>query len=317
MTTSDAQPPPIVLEADGLRKTYRMGRIEVPVLKDAGIQVRDGEWVAILGASGSGKSTLLHLLGGLDRPDRDGGRLLHRGRDISRLRGAALNRYRNRDIGFVFQFYHLLPELSVLENAMLPCIVPGRWIHASLPLAAAGLGAIAAGLAGWWFGPSVLPAADAPTTSKLLVLAGTWAIVGAALGIVCFQLSQILAERWRLHRGERASRLRGILNDFGLGHRLRHRPSQLSGGERQRTAIARALGNQPGILLADEPTGNLDANTGREILDLLKKRHVQGLTIVMVTHDPKVAAYADRIVRIEDGRVQAERVRPESAPPTT
>ena len=107
----------------------------------------------------------------------------------------------------------------------------------------------------------------------------------------------------RLKSDSSATETRRTLEDFGLLHRLKHRPSQLSGGERQRTAIARALGNEPRILLADEPTGNLDANTGREILDLLKKRHDSGLTIVMVTHDPKVAAYADRVVRIEDGRV--------------
>ena len=304
-TTNDESSAP-VLEASGLRKTYRMGKVEVPVLKDANIEVRDGEWLAILGASGSGKSTLLHLLGGLDRPDRDGGRLIHRGRSISELRGTALNRYRNRDIGFVFQFYHLLPELTVLENAMLPCIVPGRWLRASLPLAAALGGALVAGLTGWWFGDRVLPAADPPTSEKLLVLAATWSVVGAAIGIVLFQLFQALASRLRLHRGERAGRIRSILSDFGLGHRVSHRPSQLSGGERQRTAIARALGNEPGILLADEPTGNLDATTGREILDLLEARHESGLTIVMVTHDPKVAAYADRVIRIEDGRVIEE-----------
>ena len=308
MSTTSTESPaeatrPPVLEAHGLRKTYRMGRVEVPVLKDASIEVGDGEWVAILGASGSGKSTLLHLLGGLDRPDRDGGRLVHRGRDISNLRGPALNRYRNRDIGFVFQFYHLLPELTVLENAMLPCIVPGRWLHASLPFAAAVCGAAIAGLGGWFLGAGVLPAADAPTPEKLAVLAVTWAVVGASLGIVVFQIAQAVAQRARLQGGERATRLRRILSDFGLADRVRHRPSQLSGGERQRTAIARALGNQPGILLADEPTGNLDASTGREILDLLKARHESGLTIVMVTHDPKVAAYADRVIRIEDGRV--------------
>ena len=130
-----------VLEASGLKKTYRMGSVPVQVLKDASIEVRDGEWLAILGASGSGKSTLLHLLGGLDLPDPDGGVVSHRGRTVSSLRGAGLNRYRNRDIGFVFQFYHLLPELSVLENAMLPCMVPPSRMRASLPLVSAAAGA--------------------------------------------------------------------------------------------------------------------------------------------------------------------------------
>jgi predicted ABC-type transport system involved in lysophospholipase L1 biosynthesis ATPase subunit len=135
------------------------------------------------------------------------------------------------------------------------------------------------------------------------LLALTCGVLGAAIGVVIFQLGQILAERTRLRHGPQAATSRHTLEEFGLGHRLRHRPSQLSGGERQRTAIARALASEPGILMADEPTGNLDATTGREILDLLKKRHDAGLTIVMVTHDPTVAEYADRVVQLEDGRV--------------
>ena len=297
---TDASP---ILSCQGLRKTYRLGRIPVPVLKEATVDVHEGEWLAILGASGSGKSTLLHILGGLDQPDRDGGAVSYRGDTVSSLRGSALNSYRNRDIGFVFQFYHLLPELSVLENSMLPCLVPGRWLSASLPLASAAAGATLCGLAGWFFGEVALPAADDATTARLAVVAITWAVVGAALGVLAFQLLQIVAERARLRAGDRARESRRTLEEFGLGHRLRHRPSQLSGGERQRTAIARALANSPKVLLADEPTGNLDAHTGREILELLKARHDAGLTIVMVTHDPKVAAYADRVVRIEDGCV--------------
>ncbi len=294
---------PVVLEARDLRKTYRLGRVPVPVLKDASIEVREGEWVAILGASGSGKSTLLHLLGGLDRPDRGAGDIRHRGRRVSGLRGGALNAYRNRDVGFVFQFYHLLPELSVLENAMLPRLVPGGFLIAALPLLVAVVGGIIGGVLGWSFGGAVLPAADVPTQGKLLVLAGTWMVVGAAAAILVFQMAQAMAERHRIRHGDHATSVRRTLEEFGLGPRLQHRPSQLSGGERQRTAIARALSSDPGILLADEPTGNLDAETGREILDLLRARHAAGLTIVMVTHDTKVAGYADRIVRIEDGRV--------------
>ena len=151
-----------------------------------------------------------------------------------------------------------------------------------------------------------LPAADDATPIRLAVIAATWGVVGAALGVLCFQVIQVLADRIRMRSGPRAVEARRTLEHFGLLHRLKHRPSQLSGGERQRTAIARALGNDPPILLADEPTGNLDANTGREILELLKQRHEAGLTIVMVTHDPKVAAYADRVVRIEDGCVLEE-----------
>lgn len=292
-----------ILSCEGLRKTYRLGRIPVPVLEEATVDVHEGEWLAILGASGSGKSTLLHILGGLDHPDRDGGAVCYRGETVSSLRGSDLNSYRNRDIGFVFQFYHLLPELSVLENAMLPCLVPGRWLAASLPLASAALGAITCGLAGWFFGDVALPAADDATPTRLAVVALTWGVVGAALGVLAFQLLQVIAERTRLRVGTRARESRRTLEEFGLGHRLQHRPSQLSGGERQRTAIARALASSPKVLLADEPTGNLDAHTGREILELLKVRHDAGLTIVMVTHDPKVAAYADRVIRIEDGRV--------------
>ena len=293
-----------VLEASGVRKTYRLGRVPVQVLKDASIQVFDGEWLAILGASGSGKSTLLHLLGGLDRPDADGGVVKHHGRVVSSLRGGKLNQYRNRHIGFVFQFYHLLPELSVLENAMLPCMVPANRFKGSLPLASAAGGALIGALAGWLFGDVALPAADDATKIRLSVITATWSVVGAALGVLCYQVIQVMLDRLRLRRGSHAAEARRTLEDFGLKHRLRHRPSQLSGGERQRTAIARALGNEPPILLADEPTGNLDANTGREILELLKRRHESGLTIVMVTHDPKVASYADRVVRIEDGCVQ-------------
>ncbi|MHC4245594.1 MAG: ABC transporter ATP-binding protein [Planctomycetota bacterium] len=271
-TSSDREPSQVVLQATGVRKTYRLGRIPVRVLEDASIEVRRGEWVAILGASGSGKSTLLHLLGGLDRPDRGTTRdaIRHEGRDVSRFNNAELNHYRNRSVGFVFQFYHLLPELSVLENAMLPCLVPNRWIAATLPLLAAIVGGGIGAAIGFFAGQGVLPDADVATDSKMAVIAAVFA--------------------------------RATLEDFGLGHRLRHKPSQLSGGERQRTAIARALASDPGILLADEPTGNLDAATGREILDLLKKRHDAGLTIVMVTHDPNVAEYADRVVRLEDGR---------------
>ncbi len=311
MTMDDATNNPVVLEARDLRKTYRLGRVPVPVLKDASIEVREGEWVAILGASGSGKSTLLHLLGGLDRPDRGSGEIRHRGRRVSGLRGGALNTYRNRDVGFVFQFYHLLPELSVIENAMLPRLVPGGFVIAALPLLIAMLGAaLGAGL-GWSIGGGVLPDADVPTTGKIAVLAGTWAVVGAAAAVLVFQLAQAFVERRRIRHGDHATAVRRTLEEFGLGPRLEHRPSQLSGGERQRTAIARALAAGPGILLADEPTGNLDAHTGREILDLLRRRHHAGLTIVMVTHDPKVAAYADRVVRIEDGRVVEPGTTPE------
>jgi len=223
---------PRILEARDVHKTYRFGAVPVEVLRGADLAVHAGEWVAILGSSGSGKSTLLHLLGGLDRPDRGRGEILWRGESISIAPGRRIDRYRNREVGFVFQFYHLLPELDTLDNVMLPAMV-GRWTR-----------------------PDAAPA-------------------------------------------------RAMLESFGLAHRLHHRPAQLSGGERQRAAIARALVRNPGVLLADEPTGNLDAVTGGAILDLLAERHRAGLTIVMVTHDAQVAARADRIVQLRDGRVQA------------
>jgi ABC-type lipoprotein export system ATPase subunit len=227
-----------LLEAHGVKKTYRLGQTSVPVLHDASLSVNEGEWVAIVGSSGSGKRTLLHLLGGLDRADKDSGPISFAGEDLRRFSPARENLYRNRDVGFVFQFYHLLPELTVLENAMLPSLV---------------------GL------------------SRLAWLTGR-----------------------RAELRERASEL---LDTCGLGHRLKHRPAELSGGERQRVAIARALINRPKVLLADEPTGNLDVRTGGGILDLLAERQAEGLTMLMVTHDQSVAARAHRQVRIVDGRV--------------
>ena len=222
-----------LLEAVNLRKTYRMGSVDVPVLQGSSIHLHRGEWVAVLGSSGSGKSTLLHLLGGLDTPDRDGGEVLYKGETITRLTRGARNRYRNREVGLVFQFYHLLPELNVLENTLLPGLV-GRGVPAD------------------------------------------------------------------------RERARELLSTFGLDHRLTHRPRELSGGERQRVAIARALLNQPEVLLADEPTGNLDESTGKEILELLKKEHEAGLSIVMVTHDRAIAELADRVVVLNRGQVEQD-----------
>ena len=222
-----------LLQTHNLCKTYRLGRVDVPVLKGCSMHVNRGEFLAVLGSSGSGKSTLLHLMGGLDRPDIGGGEILHGGVSLENRSARQLDQYRARTVGFVFQFYHLLPELSVLENAMLPGLVPG------------GVG----------------------------------------------------AEKAR-------ARAHDLLERFGLEHRLHHRPRELSGGERQRTAIARALANDPEVLLADEPTGNLDVQTGGEILDLIQEAHQEGLTIVMVTHDQRIADRADRSVHLIDGRLQ-------------
>ena len=232
----------VLVSAKNLRKTYRLGRVPVPVLRGVDLDVREGEFVAILGASGSGKSTLLHLLGGLDRPDVDGvgpgPGIAFRGESVVGFGPAALDRYRNECVGFVFQFYHLLPELRVIENVVLPAMI--RY--------------------------------------------GTL--------------------KYPQHEGETRARAESLLGAFGLSHRLTHRPAELSGGERQRVAIARALINNPAALLADEPTGNLDRATGEQILDSLAAfRRERGLTIAMVTHDREVAARADRVVRLVDGRL--------------
>jgi lipoprotein-releasing system ATP-binding protein len=223
------------LQASDLHKTYRLGKTELKVLRGCSLSVERGEFVCIMGSSGSGKSTLLHLLGALDTPDR--GSVRFEGPDVFARPFWQRDQLRNETFGFVFQFYHLLPELNVLENVLIPCMV------------------------------------------------GT-----STLG-------------WYRRRGEYRRRAIEMLERFGLGQRLRHRPNELSGGERQRVAIARALANRPAVLLADEPTGNLDAATGREILGVLKSLNQEGQTIVMVTHDPQVAASAHRTLTLVDGRM--------------
>lgn len=225
----------MLLQIEGLRKSYHMGGQDVHVLCGVDLRVQRGQWLAIIGSSGSGKSTLLHLLGGLDRPNE--GTVLFGDQEITALRGARLDRYRNRHVGFVFQFYHLLPELNALENVLVAAMV-GQ----SVP--------------GWFAKRSTLR-----------------------------------------RRGEE------LLDRLGLTHRICHRPAKLSGGERQRVAIARALINEPQLLLADEPTGNLDAQTGRQILDVLETFHDAGQTIVMVTHDPQVARAADQTLTLRSGRL--------------
>ena len=227
-----------VLQATGVHRTYRMGRVEVPVLRGVDLRVQEGEWLCVLGSSGSGKSTLLHQLGDLDRPDR--GQITWRGRSLTEMRRRERETYRNRAIGFVFQSYHLMPELNVLENVMVASMVGHD------PFA------------------------------------------------------------WRSMRAEASARAEELLDAFGLGHRFEHRPAELSGGERQRVAMARALVNGPDVVLADEPTGNLDTKTGDGILDVLAERHRLGLSMVMVTHDPTIAARADRVVKMVDGMVVEE-----------
>jgi lipoprotein-releasing system ATP-binding protein len=228
---------PVILKAENVHKSYRMGATRVVVLKGLDIAVREGEFVAIVGASGSGKSTLLHILGGLDRPDK--GLVQFQGRDLNRMSARALNKYRNATVGFVFQFYHLLDELSVRENVVLPAMISR-----------------------------------------------------SVLG-------------WLAARGKAWQRGDELLDQLGLRERARHKPYQLSGGERQRVAIGRALMNQPQLLLADEPTGNLDSATGNGILNVFEKLNKAGQTIVLVTHDERVARRAQRVITLVDGRVKA------------
>jgi lipoprotein-releasing system ATP-binding protein len=231
---SDLSGPLVV--AKGLRKTYMLGRRELPVLRDVSLSIPRGQFVAILGASGSGKSTLLHLLGLLDAPDK--GHLTFDGLDMAAVSPAQRDHLRNMDIGFVFQFYHLLPELSVLENVLLPVMAAG--------------------------------------------------------GVRSY------------FHGRKAARARAIalLDRVGLADRLDSRPRQLSGGEQQRVAIARALIHQPRLLLADEPTGNLDSQTGLGIIKLLKQLNEEnGQSIVMVTHDLTLAQMASTILHLRDGKL--------------
>ncbi len=290
-----------LLEAVNLHKTYCMGRVDVPVLKGASLEVQRGEWVAILGASGSGKSTLLHLLGDLDHPDRDEGTVKFAGKDITAMSQGARNVYRNRSIGFVFQFYHLLPELNVLENTMISALVKHSlkprlyWIGISV--FAAMLGVLAMLALVWRTG-------EWSPMWKPAVIAGVGALAGLLVLLPLWMEARSMAARISPSRGALRNRAEQLLCSFGLGHRLRHRPRELSGGERQRVAIARALMNEPEVLLADEPTGNLDEETGSEILDLIAEQHRSGLTIVMVTHDINVAQRADRIVKLHAGRVE-------------
>jgi putative ABC transport system ATP-binding protein len=223
-----ASPTAPILRADRLSKTYPDG--DVRALRGVSLDVAERESVAIVGPSGCGKSTLLHLLGGLDRPTE--GEVYYRGEPLARI---DLDRYRARQIGFVFQSFHLLPTLSAVENVQVPML-------------------------------------EAP-----------WG---------------------RRARAERAERL---INDVGLSHRRCHRPTRLSVGERQRVAIARALANEPSLLLADEPTGNLDSRSQDEIIRLLGDlRQQRGLTLVLITHSQEVAAMAGRVIRLRDGQVQQD-----------
>ena len=221
----------LLLSARALTKTYLLGKRSLDVLRGVDLDVARGELLALRGASGAGKSTLLHLIGGLDSPNA--GEILFDGRDLAGFSERQLTQFRNRRVGFIFQAYHLLPELDALENVCLP------------------------------------------------------------------------ARMARLNRSTIEARGRDLLARVGLQDRLDHKPSELSGGEQQRVAIARALINQPELILADEPTGNLDSRTGGEIIELLKSlRAEKQTTLVIATHDAKVAAHAGRVIELVDGRIQ-------------
>jgi lipoprotein-releasing system ATP-binding protein len=226
-----------LLSAVNLHKTYRKHAEKVEVLRGLNLDVYEGEFLSVSGASGSGKSTMLHLLGTLDRPDH--GSICLEGKRIDNLANDARDRLRNATFGFIFQFYHLLPELNTLENVLMP-----QMIAHSFPA---------------WLG----------------------------------------------RKGAAKQRAAALMERVGLSHRLRHRPRELSGGEMQRAAIARALINCPRILLADEPTGNLDADTGAQIVRLLRDlNRDEGLTIIMVTHNLEIVAVTDRVVRLVHGRIE-------------
>jgi len=219
-----------LLSAHGLTKTYVMGSRSLEVLKGVDVEISRGDFVALRGASGTGKSTLLHLIGGLDTPNA--GEIVFHGQKLSDFSEGKLTHFRNRSVGFVFQAYHLLPELTALENVCL--------------------------------------------TARIA----------------------------RTPAGEAEKRARELLGRVGLAGRTDHKPAELSGGEQQRVAIARALINEPELLLADEPTGNLDSKTGLEIIELLKGlRTEKNMTLVIATHDEKVAAHAERVVQLVDGLV--------------
>lgn len=292
-----------VLSANNLKKTYRLGRVDVPVLKGATMHINRGEWVAVLGVSGSGKSTLLHLMGDLDRPDTDSGAMTFESREVQKMSRTDRNTYRSKSVGFVFQFYHLLPELTVLENTLISALVAKslrpRWVWMKVLLNGALIGALFAVVAWLLWRPPMLTAMWYWFIAASLG-AGLGAVVVGPLWSEIRAITLRRSPQWR----EMKARATKLLESFGLGHRLKHRPRELSGGERQRVAIARALMNDPDILLADEPTGNLDEETGGTILDLIADQHRKGLTIVMVTHDPAVAARADRTVNLHHGRVE-------------
>ena len=221
-----------IIETHNISKVYRMGTEVINALKSVSIKIDKGEYVAFMGPSGSGKSTLMNIIGCLDTPT--GGQYILNGQDVSNMTDNQLAEVRNKEIGFVFQTFNLLPRQTSLENVALPLIYAGY------------------------------------------------------------------------NKSVREERAQQMLENVGLGTRGKHKPNELSGGQRQRVAIARALINNPSILLADEPTGNLDSKTSYEIMELFENLHSKGNTIIMVTHEEDIAKYAHRIVRLRDGLIESD-----------
>jgi len=226
---SDVEPRDVMIRTNDLWKTYVMGDEEIHALRGVTFEIRRGEYVAIIGPSGSGKSTLMNMIGCLDTPTK--GEYWLNGKQVSQMDDDELAYIRNKEIGFVFQTFNLLPRATALHNVELPLIYNGT--------------------------PS----------------------------------------------GKRIEMAKKALESVELGHRMTHKPNELSGGQRQRVAIARALVNNPSIILADEPTGNLDSKTSEEIMQVLERLHDQGNTIILVTHEPDVAAHANRVLTILDGQI--------------
>lgn len=223
-----------LLDLKNISKRYLIGSVEVNALRSIDLKIEKGEYVALMGPSGSGKSTLMNIIGCLDTPS--GGEYFLNGKEVSKMSEDELAEVRNREIGFIFQTFNLVPRSNALDNVALPLVYAGY------------------------------------------------------------------------KREERIRKAKESLNDVGLGDRMTHKPNELSGGQRQRVAVARALVNNPSIILADEPTGNLDSKTSEEIMALFDQIHKRGNTIIVVTHEEEIARHALRIVRIKDGQVESDKL---------
>ena len=218
-----------IVELKGITKTYQMGSVEIRAVDNVDLYIEKGSFCSIAGSSGAGKSTLLHIIGCLDSPTS--GEVTISSQDVRQMKDAELTRFRKENVGFVFQFFNLIPTLTAKENVLVPAM---------------------------------------------------------------------------FDKDQKVARAEKLLAKVGMGHRMAHHPNELSGGERQRVAIARALINDPPIILADEPTGNLDSETGAEIIQLFKELNSQGKTIILVTHEEYIANHADRIIRLRDGLIETD-----------